>query len=449
MVDLVAKYAHARVPRYTSYPTAPHFHSGIDEAAYRRWLAEIPGDTDLSLYLHVPYCERLCWYCGCNALVANRPERVHAYADSLEREIALVTDALGEKRPVRHIHWGGGTPTMLSADDFRTLSTVLRTHFAVLPDAEIAVEVDPRTLDPAKAAALGDAGVNRASLGVQDLTPEVQAAINRPQPLEQVAKAVALLRGSGINALNFDLMYGLPHQTTKDSMHTVDQIVALEPDRVTVFGYAHVPWMKRHQRMIDEAALPGADARMAQADAAAERLVAHGYQRIGMDHFARPGDPMVRALNEGHLQRNFQGYTTDAADTLIGLGVSSIGALPAGYVQNTDDLKQYREQIDAGRLPIARGVALSDDDRLRRAIIERLMCDHAVDLAALCTRLGRPVAAIANAYDALSELAEDGLVEVGADRLRVTAAGIPFIRSIAACFDAYLQPDTQRHARAI
>ncbi len=449
MVDLVAKYAHARVPRYTSYPTAPHFHPGIDEAAYRGWLAEVAADATLSLYLHVPYCQQLCWYCGCNAQVANRGERVHAYADSLEREITLVAEALGAKRRVSHIHWGGGTPTMLSADDFRSSTAVLRACFAVTPDAEIAVEIDPRTLDHAKAAALGDAGVTRASLGVQDLTPEVQTAINRFQPLEQVAEAVSQLRASGIGAINFDLMYGLPHQTETASAHTVDQVVALEPDRVTVFGYAHVPWMKRHQRMIDEDALPDASARMAQADAAADRLVAHGYRRIGMDHFARPDDPMARALDEGRLYRNFQGYTTDGADALIGLGVSSISALPAGYAQNTDDLKRYREHIDTDRLPIARGVALSDDDRLRRAIIERLMCDHTVDLAALCAHFACPGSVIAGAHDALRELVDDGLVEVDAETIRVTAAGAPFIRSIAACFDAYLQPDTQRHAQAI
>jgi len=449
MVDLVAKYAQARVPRYTSYPTAPHFHPGIDEAVYRGWLAAVPADANLSIYLHVPYCERLCWYCGCNALVANRPERVHAYADTLEREIALVAGALGEQRPVSHIHWGGGTPTLLSADDFRALTTVLRERFAVSPDAEIAVEIDPRTLDHTKSTALGEAGVTRASLGVQELTLEVQTAINRVQPLEQVAEAVSLLRASGIDAINFDLMYGLPHQTTNDAEHTVDQIVALEPDRVTVFGYAHVPWMKRHQRMIDEAVLPDASQRMAQAEAAANRLRAHGYRRIGMDHFALPGDPMVQALDDGRLHRNFQGYTTDAANALIGLGVSSIGALPAGYAQNTDDLMRYRELVHAGRLPIARGAALNDDDRLRRAIIERLMCDYAVDLGGLCKRFGAPLVAIEDATEALNELADDGLVEVDAENLRVTTAGAPFIRSIAACFDAYLQPNSERHARAV
>lgn len=449
MVDLVAKYAHARIPRYTSYPTAPHFHPGVGEAAYRTWLGEIRAEDRLSLYLHVPYCQRLCWYCGCNALVANRPERVHAYADILLREIDMVADAVGKCGAVTHVHWGGGTPTMLGADDFLRLSRKLDQRFTVMPDAEIAVEIDPRNLDRSKATALARAGVNRASLGVQELTPKVQEAINRIQPLDQVESAVTHLRAFGIDAINFDLMYGLPHQTTADLQRTVDHIVTLRPDRVTVFGYAHVPWMKRHQRLIDEAALPDANERLAQSQAAADRLTAHGYRRIGMDHFALPEDKMVQALDEGRLHRNFQGYTTDDAGTLIGLGVSAISALTGGYAQNTDDLKEYRARISAGRLPTARGVALNDDDRLRRAIIEHLMCDHVVDTAAIRARFAQPFAAIADAYDALQELAADGLVEVEAEHIQVTAIGAPYIRSIAACFDAYLQPGLQRHAKAV
>lgn len=449
MVDLVAKYAHARVPRYTSYPTAPHFHPEIGEAAYRAWLAETAAEDRISLYLHVPYCQRLCWYCGCNALVANRPERVHAYADMLLREIDMVADAIGKKSTVSHVHWGGGTPTMLGAEDFLRLSRRLDKRFTVLPNAEIAVEIDPRTLDRSKAAALARAGVNRASLGVQELTPKVQEAINRVQPLDQVESAVTHLREFGIDAINFDLMYGLPHQSTADLENTVDRIVTLRPDRVTVFGYAHVPWMKRHQQLINEAALPDANERLSQSNAAAERLMAHGYRRIGMDHFALPEDDMVRALGEGRLRRNFQGYTTDEAGSLIGLGVSAISALAGGYAQNTDDLKQYRDRIAAGRLPTARGVAVNTDDRLRRTIIERLMCDHVVDTAAIRAHFAQPFSAIADAYDALQELAADGLVEIDAERIQVTAIGAPYIRSIAACFDAYLQSGLQRHAKAV
>ncbi len=449
MVDLVAKYARARVPRYTSYPTAPHFHAGVNAETYRHWLAEIPRSSRLSLYLHVPYCQRLCWYCGCNALVANRPERIHAYADVLRKEIALVADAIGPQGEVSHIHWGGGTPTTLGADDFLMLSRALSDRFTLLPGAEVAVEIDPRSLDATKAKALGDAGVTRASLGVQELAPKVQAAINRVQPLEQISDTVGLLRASGIHAINFDLMYGLPHQTVADLLRTIDTVVALKPDRVTVFGYAHVPWMKSHQKMIEEAALPGASARMAQATAAADRLVQHGYRRIGMDHFAAPSDPMVRAFDSGTLHRNFQGYTTDDADRLIGLGVSSISALPEGYAQNTDDLRVYRDAVEAGQLPITRGVAISAEDRLRRAIIERLMCDYAVDTEAVRTQFGQPFEALADAYDALCELAKDGLVEVEAETVRVTRAGQPYIRSVAACFDAYLDHGSGRHARAV
>lgn len=451
MSSLLAKYGDARVPRYTSYPTAPHFDEQVGPETQRRWLADLgrTPNARLSLYLHVPYCAQLCWYCGCNALVANRPERVRTYASHLAREITLVAESIGQPQPVSHIHWGGGTPTMLDPDDFASLMTVMRNVFEIQPDADIDVEVDPRTLDNAIARTFGAIGVTRASLGVQDFAPKVQAAINRIQSIEEVEDSVEILRANGLKNINFDMMYGLPQQTVRDVENSIDLAVSLGPDRFAVFGYAHVPWMKPHQRMIDEAALPDAGERKNQADAAAERLIHHGYHRIGLDHFARDGDPMLEALEAGRLHRNFQGYTTDDANALIGFGVSAISALPAGYTQNTDDLNHWRESIEAGTFATARGVELTEDDRFRRAIIEALMCDHAVDISTVRRRHGVNSDAIAADIVALGALKEDGLVEIDHEQVRVTEAGAPYVRSIAACFDSYLRPGSERHSRAI
>ena len=442
MTDLVARYGLARVPRYTSYPTAPHFDSRIGPAAHRDWLGALDAGTRVSLYLHVPFCARLCWYCGCHTTITRDPERVHRYADLLARELDLVRAALPARLAAGHVHWGGGTPTMLGAGGFTRIAALIRDRFALTADAEIAIEIDPRSLDAETARALAGAGVTRASLGVQDFTARVQQAVNRVQPFEQVARAAACLRAHGIRALNFDLMYGLPHQTADDVARSVDLAVRLAPDRVAVFGYAHVPWLKRHQRLLDEAALPGAAARRVQAKTAAARLIAHGYVAIGLDHFARPGDALARAAAEGRLRRNFQGYTTDDAPALIGLGASAISTLPQGYAQNAGDLRQYRGRIAAGRLATARGVALDDDDRIRRRIIARLMCGFEADL-------GPADGTLEVDRGTLAEMARDGLVVGDGSRLRVTEAGRPYVRTVAACFDRYLSSRAGRHTQAV
>ncbi|MDP6952201.1 MAG: oxygen-independent coproporphyrinogen III oxidase, partial [Alphaproteobacteria bacterium] len=388
MVDPVEKYGSARVPRYTSYPTAPHFHDGVDGSMLGGWLGALDPAVPLSVYVHVPFCDRLCWYCGCHTTISSDPVRIGAYADVLTREIETVAAALPATMSLSHVHFGGGTPTQLGEDSFAALMAALRRHFTLAAGAEIAIEIDPTTLTPAMAETLGREGVTRASLGVQDFTDEVQQAINRVQPVAMVADATAMLRQAGIAALNFDLMYGLPHQTEADIARTVDQAVALAPDRVAMFGYAHVPWMRKHQQMIDEAALAGPEGRAAQADTAARQLESHGYRRIGMDHFARADDAMAKRLDEGALHRNFQGYTDDAATALIGLGASAISALPQGYGQNAGDMRAYREAVMAGGLATVRGIALDNHDRACRAIIERLMCDFAADVPALCRQHG-------------------------------------------------------------
>ncbi len=446
--DLVAKYARP-VPRYTSYPTAPHFRPEIDGARYRAWLGALDGAGPLSLYLHIPFCRSLCWFCGCATRVVNHYGPVDLYLDWLLEEIERVAEATGARRRVSHIHLGGGTPTMLSARDLACLVEALRHHFEVAADAEFGVEIDPRLLSDEQAVTLGRLGVSRASLGVQDFTPEVQKAINRIQPYGVTARAVERLRESGVASINLDLVYGLPHQTVASMAATVERALALAPDRLAVFGYAHVPWMKKHQRLIPEAALPDAATRMAQAEAAASVLASRGYVAIGLDHFARPEDPLARAMAAGTLARNFQGYTTDRAGALIGLGASAIGTLPAGYVQNAPDIRAYGEAIAAGRFATQRGIALDDGDRLRRAVIQSLMCRYEAPLAALCRAHGFAPEALDAECAALAPMIADGIAVLESGVLRVSGAGRPLVRAVCAAFDSYLAAGEARHSIAV
>jgi oxygen-independent coproporphyrinogen-3 oxidase len=445
---LLEQYGGA-VPRYTSYPTAPHFHDGVTDEVYRRWLGAIPETEHLSLYFHVPFCAKMCWYCGCHTKIVNRYDPIANYAALLEAELDLLADALGSKRPVSHIHWGGGTPTILSSDNFTHLMNRVRDRFTLLDDAEVAIEIDPRTLDKSKAVALAQSGVNRASLGIQDFNQDIQKAINRVQSFEQTKTVVDDLRDSGIDSISFDLMYGLPGQTTDDVIRTVDLSHELAPDRLSIFGYAHVPWMKSHQKMIDEDALPGSPERMRQAMTTAERLEQHGYRRIGLDHFASPTDEMAIALDDGSLQRNFQGYTTDNASTLLGLGSSAISNLNQGYVQNTSAMRGYKDALNQGMFPVAKGFELSDEDRLRRAIIERLMCDLSVDLDQVTADFDAGPHLFTEEKTALNAMTKDGIVTLDGNRIEVTEAGWPFVRSVCAVFDTYLAGGQGRHSKAV
>lgn len=446
--DLIAKYDQ-RVPRYTSYPTAPHFTTSVGAELYAEWLRVLPSDTALSLYLHVPFCAQLCLFCGCHTTAVHRVEPLIAYTRTLLREIDLLADAIGRRLPVRHIHWGGGTPTALPADCMIAITMRLRERFALLPDTEIAVEIDPRTLADDSLAGLGQIGTTRASLGVQDFDPKVQRAIGRIQSYETTATCTARLRDIGIASINLDLIYGLPYQTVDGVAATVGSALSLKPDRIAVFGYAHVPWMKKHQALLSPSSLPDAPARYAQRRAAELIITQAGYDAIGLDHFARPGDALAIAAHDGTLRRNFQGYTTDDAPVLLGLGASSIGSLPQGYVQNAPGVPGWREAIQAGHLPIARGIALSPADRLRRDVIERLMCHFAVDLAAAAARHGADPASLMDAAPALQEMVRDGLVRWMGYQLAVTTAGRPFVRNVAATFDLYLRNGLGRHAVAV
>ena len=435
-----AQYLDRQVPRYTSYPTAPHFSGAVDGPTYGRWLAELDPDLPLSLYFHIPFCNTLCWFCGCHTTIVNAYAPVTAYLDRLLAEVDRVADALPGRFAVKHIHWGGGSPTILTDEDWSRTMAALHARFTIAPDAEIAVELDPRDTTEAYVRALAAAGVNRCSLGVQDFDPVVQKAVNRVQPYEVTERVVGWLRDHGISALNIDLMYGLPFQTEEGVAAMADQALTLSPDRVALFGYAHVPWMKDHQKLLPEDRLPAAEARWAQSEAARARLLSSGMLPIGFDHFARPGD----SLATGRRHRNFQGYTADAAPVLLGFGASAIGSLPQGYVQNIPGIDEYSAAVDNGNLATYRGIALTDEDRIRRTVIERLMCDLSVDLEKAAP--GR------NFTAELAELAPlivDGLVVVEGNRISVTERGRALVRVVAATFDGYLHKGRARHSRAV
>jgi oxygen-independent coproporphyrinogen III oxidase len=435
--------AERAVPRYTSYPTAPHFSSVVGAETYAAWLAALPAQATLSLYLHVPYCSELCLYCGCTTKAVRQVAPVAAYADLLRSEVELLGAAIGGRRVV-HLHWGGGTPSILGGDVLVDLAGRLGRAFDFTRIDEHAIELDPRRLTRKLAAVLARMGITRVSFGAQDFSPHVQRAIGRIQPFDMVEAAVAMVRAEGIVDVNIDLMYGLPKQTVGDVIRSAEAAASLGPSRIALFGYAHVPWFKPHQKLIDTASLPGAAERMAQMHAAAETLEECGYIAIGLDHFALRCDDLVRAAHAGKLRRNFQGYTTDAADALIGLGASSIGRLPQGYVQNAPDVASYARAIAAGRLAVVKGIAFSDDDRRRAAIIERLMCDFAVDL----DKHGG-VAGFTAELEAVDALARSGIVARAGRRIVMTEEGRPFVRLVAATFDAYLAQNNKRHSVAV
>ncbi|MBX3503530.1 MAG: oxygen-independent coproporphyrinogen III oxidase [Alphaproteobacteria bacterium] len=436
------------VPRYTSYPTAAQFGAGVDAASHRAWLNALP-DGDVALYAHVPYCRALCWYCACHTAVTRGPEQMDAYGVLLADELKLVARDVGAGRRLAALQLGGGTPTELGSDGLERLADRIAAHFAIDRTTEISIETDPRYLTPARAAVLGAIGVNRASLGVQDFSPAVQRAINRWQPVETTARAMDALRRAGIERINIDLVYGLPLQTPDMLAATLAQTVALGPSRIAVFGYAHVPWMARRQRAIDDAMLPDMATRQTMARLTARELVAAGYVAIGIDHYARPDDPLALAACEGRLRRNFQGYTDVPAVPQIGLGASAISQLPQGFSQNAVGVKQYAECLHRGTYATARGRAISDDDRLAADVIERLMCDFAVDLDAVARRHRVPAAVFNDDLERLRPYVEQRVVAIDGARVRITAEGRIATRLICAAFDHYLPTSGARHSKAV
>lgn len=447
-VDLL-DLAERRVPRYTSYPTAPHFQSAFPAETHGAWLAALPADAHLSLYLHVPFCRQLCWYCGCATQAVNTRAPIAEYVEDLEREIALVAAALGNKRQVVRIHWGGGTPLSLEPEDLSRLDRSLRAAFDVLPGAEVAVEIDPRRLDKGRFEALLLMGVNRVSLGVQDLDPDVQKLIGREQPFEVVAAAVAGLRAVGLKSISFDLIYGLPGQTVATIHRTAAQALSLNPERIAIFGYAHVPWARGNQALIDATLLPGPSERSRLAHTAERTILAGGYLPVGLDHFAAPHDSLAWAAQHGRLRRGFQGFTDDPSEVVVGIGASSISTLPHGYAQNAAQVPPWREAIRAGRLPSARGRALTAEDRFRRHIIERLMCGFSVDLEAAAVEHGQALDTLAAALVEVDRLVARGVAVRDGWTVGVSKGRELLVRVIAAAFDTYLKPDGPGHASAV
>jgi oxygen-independent coproporphyrinogen-3 oxidase len=447
--DLAQSYGQDRLPRYTSYPTAPHFSPAIGEEQYRKWLKSARTREPASLYLHVPFCRSMCWYCGCHTSVTKRDDPIATYAAGLRTEARLVAETIGQRMPVSHVHFGGGTPTIMTPETFVDLVGALRYSFFVVPDAEIAVEIDPRTLTEPMVEALGYCGVNRASLGVQSFDPAVQRAINRLQSFEQTALSVERLRRAGVSRINFDLLYGLPLQTVDSCLDTVARCVELRPDRFSVFGYAHVPSFKKHQRKIAEDSLPNSIERHMQSETIAEALLDAGYVRIGLDHFALPDDSLAVARQDGRLKRNFQGYTDDTADTLIGLGASAIGRMPQGFVQNVVSTRDYLARIAEDRLATAKGYAFTGEDRFRADIIERIMCDLAVDLPRLSRLHGRDHRSAIVDHPRIESLIADGAVTMIDDRLSISDGAEFLVRSVASAFDAHLAHSAATHSRAV
>lgn len=441
-IDLVAKYGDARLPRYTSYPTAPKFSDDVGASDYADWIGRI-GPESNSLYVHIPFCRSMCWYCGCHTTITERDQPILDYLAILAREIELVSRTASFPLDVREIHFGGGTPTIIKPEEFAALMRLLEARFDMRPQRKISVEIDPRTLTADMAGALGQARVTRASLGVQSFDPTVQAAINRIQSEETTELAVRRLRDNGIDRVNFDLIYGLPHQTVESCIETVHTSLAMRPDRFSVFGYAHVPSFKKHQRLIDEQVLPGAEARNVQAEAIADTLMAAGYLRVGLDHFALPDDELARAARDGELRRNFQGYTTDHCDNLLGFGASAIGRLGQGYVQNAVPPGLYAKRVAEGSLATAKGYRLTVEDRLRAQVIERLMCDFVADVSAMSVGHGFQPDFLLAGNASLQAMADDGVVSIEDGVVRFGTGDRFLIRAVAATFDAYL-PEIRR-----
>ncbi len=442
---LILKY-NAQVPRYTSYPTAPHFQP-MDMAGLQPQLDALPADQPVSLYLHVPFCHEMCWYCGCHTTATKKYAPVENYVTWLLREIRYLQDHLPSRLTVSHVHFGGGSPSMLLPQDFLAIMTALRTAFDFLPDAEVAIEADPRGVSHDKVEAYQQGGVNRISFGIQDFAPQVQKAINRVQSYATVEKSVGLFRQFGINRINFDLMYGLPLQTAADAAETARLSMQLAPDRIALFGYAHVPWMKKHMRLIRDEDLPDAAARLAQFSVAEDVLTAAGLLPVGLDHFVRAEDDMYTALQNRTLARNFQGYTTDSAGTLLGLGVSSISRLPMGFSQNMANMTEYVQALQEKRLPVARGRLLSAEDQMRADIISALMCYLSCDIGAVLQQHGFPADKLDDILIGMEDLQTDGVVTLTERAIRVAPEMRQLVRVAAARFDAYFIGQQNRHAQ--
>ncbi len=435
-------------PRYTSYPTAVEFHDGVGDLQYRQRLARVNADAGqpLSAYVHLPFCEERCAFCGCNVVITRHRDVAARYLDALDQEIELLTAALPNRRRIAQMHWGGGTPTYYDADQLERVFARLHRDFTFTPDAELGIEIDPRVTSAAQLRRLRGLGFNRLSMGVQDFSPQVQLAINREQSYELTAALMAEARAAGFASINIDLIYGLPFQTVDSFAQTLEQTLTLKPDRVAAYSFAFVPWMGAHMNSLATEALPSARLKLELLALTIEAFVRAGYRQIGMDHFALPSDDLGRAVEQGSLHRNFMGYTVQKTADMVAVGVSGIGEVHGAFVQNTKKLNEYYAAVGSGRFAVARGYELSPDDLLRRHVIAALMCNFRLDIA----QVEADFAIDFGSYfaDELSELtatqsaATDGLVAVSSESIEVTPVGRLFVRNVCMVFDRYLRART-------
>jgi oxygen-independent coproporphyrinogen-3 oxidase len=447
LAELISRYDRPG-PRYTSYPTAVEFHDGVTDAVYAAHLAQADAvaEAPLSLYVHLPFCEARCGFCGCNVVITKHRDVAARYLDALDREIDLLAAHLPHRRRISQLHWGGGTPTYYAADQLERVFARLATHFTLTPDAEVGLEIDPRVTSAEQLTTLRRLGFNRLSMGVQDFAHEVQDAVNRIQSYEQTKTLVDHARAVGFRSLNIDLIYGLPYQTEAGFQHTLDLVVGLRPERVAVYSFAYVPWMAAHMKRLPEEGLPGPELKIALLARAQQAFGGAGYLQIGMDHFALPEDELGRALETRTLHRNFMGYTVQSARDMVAVGVSAIGDVQGLLVQNTKKLTEYYEALDAGRFPTERGYVRDADDALRRHVITELMCNGHLDVPEVERQFD---VRFADYFaDELAALAApgapqaDGLVEVDAAALDVTPVGRMFVRNVCMVFDRYLRART-------
>jgi len=445
--ELLARYDRPG-PRYTSYPTAPQFHERFSDAEYRRRLATAArrADEPLSMYVHIPFCEARCTYCGCNVVISPRHGPEETYLATLERELELLADHLAPRRRLNQLHWGGGTPTYLTPAQCERLFAAITERFPLDADAEVALEVDPCVTTVSHLETLRRLGFNRISMGLQDPDPRVQEAVRRVQPLGLTRDHVREARRLGFQSVNVDLIYGLPYQTEAGFRSSVREVVAaLEPDRVACFSYAHVPWIKPHQRKLEGLPLPGGFAKMRLFVAAAEEMLAAGYRWVGFDHFARPDDELARAMDDGRLHRNFMGYTVMPASDQVGVGVTAIGDVAGAYAANHRRLSTHQRELAQGRLPVERGLERTADDEIRGAVIRRIICTLRLDHAWVAAQLGVDSRAdFAEAFAELEPMVADGLVQLDDRGLEVTPLGRLFLRNVCMPFDAYLKQPAGR-----
>ncbi len=443
-IDLIKKYDKPG-PRYTSYPTAPHFNDGFSNEQYLASIKEnnsADNKTPLSLYFHIPFCDTLCYFCGCNMIISNNRSRIGNYVDYIKKEILLLKKHLSDNRLVTQLHWGGGTPTHLTPTEITDLLSFINSNFNIAPDIEASCEIDPRELTFEHLKALRKGGFNRISMGVQDFTHKVQVAVNRIQPEDITRQAVEWIRKLKFESINLDLMYGLPHQTLETFSETLEKIIDISPNRIAVFNYAHVPWMKKHMELIKTEDLPTPDVKLQILKYTIETLTHAGYVFIGMDHFAKPDDELAIALNDKKLYRNFQGYSTQAGTDLYALGITSISQFGNIYSQNIKTEKEYFDKVDAGILPLAKGYLMSDDDVLRRDVIMSLMCDFELHFKVFEEKYKIDFEKyFAKGLENLKQFVPDNLVTLEDDSVKVTEMGRLLIRNIAMSFDAFLEDD--------